>query len=88
MEQQGKKPLTPAGVLQHRRFSTVMWSMFLLLSGIMVFFNVYLKHWGIGTFDSISRCVDYRSCFYMYVLADPHLGRSPRWIQLVSTRTL
>lgn len=50
-----RKSLTPAGVLQHPRFSTVSWLMLLLLSGIMVFFNVYLQHWGLGTFDSISR---------------------------------
>lgn len=56
MEGHGKS-LSPAGVLQHPSFSTVRWLMFLLLSGIMVLFNVYLQHWGIGTFDSISRFI-------------------------------
>eukprot|EP00752_Nemacystus_decipiens_P002559 g2400.t1 len=37
-----------------------MWWMFLLLSSVMVFFNVYLQHWGIGTLDSVSRWVEQR----------------------------
>ncbi|CAN0001710.1 unnamed protein product [Ectocarpus sp. 4 AP-2014] len=42
------------GVLEHRRFSTAMWSMLMLMSFIMVVHNLVLQTWGIGTFPSIT----------------------------------
>ncbi|CAB1096874.1 unnamed protein product [Ectocarpus sp. CCAP 1310/34] len=46
------------GVLEHRRFSTAMWSMLMLLSFIMVVHNLVLQTWGIGTFPSITRRIE------------------------------
>ncbi|CAM9576177.1 unnamed protein product [Pylaiella littoralis] len=47
-------PRLKLAVLRHPLFSSAMWSIFLLLSFIMVFHNVVLQSWGIGTFDSIT----------------------------------
>ncbi|CBJ26363.1 conserved unknown protein [Ectocarpus siliculosus] len=46
------------GVLEHRRFSTAMWSMLMLLSFIMVVHNLVFRSWGIGTFPSITRRIE------------------------------
>ncbi|CAM9951603.1 unnamed protein product [Ectocarpus sp. 12 AP-2014] len=46
------------GVLKHRRFSTAIWSMLMLLSFIMVGHNLVLQTWGIGTFPSITRRIE------------------------------
>ncbi|CAM9951671.1 unnamed protein product [Ectocarpus sp. 12 AP-2014] len=41
-------------VLEHRRFSTAIWSMLMLMSFVMVGHNLVLRTWGIGTFPSIT----------------------------------
>lgn len=38
----------------HPWFSTAIWSLFLVMSLIMVLHNVVLQAWGVGTFASIT----------------------------------
>lgn len=43
-------------ILTTRRVGAAMWAFFVILSGVMVWHNLCIRSWGIGTFPSFARC--------------------------------
>lgn len=58
-----KRQLLP--ILNKRRVGVAMWAFFAILSGVMVWHNLFIRSWGIGTFPSFAR---YAMCIKLHNL--------------------